>query len=416
MSVIPAVEWAQLLVLATLLWGTGAVQVAARSLNSVQRRVWASGGRDDETDETGGEVVEAAFLVLDLARQTLLILLTVRIVLSLNAIGWPPTAAAAVALGAFLAAGKLLPNWSVVALGSPRSLRIFHLLFAAERLIFALPAAYLQATARRARLRHREENGEPDRGDLGTFLDMAEEEGLVSESEEALLRGVADFEDSVVREVMTPRGDVVAINASAALSDLQALIAEHRFSRIPVTGDDLDDVVGIAHLKDLVAALGEGHGDEPLTPIIRPAHFVPETKRANELLSEFQGRREQLSIVVDEYGGTAGLITLEDVLEEIVGEIQDEDEDEETLIEVDDDGVTVSGKAELEDLAEVMGVTAGEGEIHTVGGLVFRELGRVPVAGEAFDHDGLSFEIVEADERRVHRVRVRPTGAIEEVE
>jgi len=405
-SQVLAVEIVLIAVLALLLWGTAAVAAAARTLNRVQRRAWASGGGEEAAEESEADAVEEAFLTLGLARQTLVVLLVARVVFTLVAAGWTVAASTGAAFGMVLLVDKLLPYWGVALSGPGRVLRVLHVLFAAERMAFRLPAGHLQRAARRARLRHREDNGEPERGDLGTFLDMAEEEGLVTESEEALLRGVAEFEDAVAREVMTPRVDVVAIDSDAVLADLQALIAEHRFSRIPVISDDLDHVVGIANLKDLVTALGEGTGGEPLTRIVRPAHFVPETKKVSELLSEFQHRREQLSIVVDEYGGTAGLVTLEDVLEEIVGEIQDEDENEEPLIEVGSDGITVSGKAEIEDVAEAIGVEVAEGDFHTVGGLVFTELGRVPVSGESFEYGGLRFDILDADERRVHRVGV----------
>ena len=413
MSQVPTAEIGLLVIFALMLWATAGVSVAARCLNRVQRRAWANGGREEAIDEGGADAVEDAFTSLGLARQTLLAVLVARLVLTLVAVGWTPAAATAAAFGAFVVVDRLLPYWSVAFLGPGRVLRLLRVLFAAERLVFRLPARHLQRTTRRARLRHREENGEPGRGDLGTFLDMAEEEGLVTESEEALLRGVADFEDTIAREVMTPRVDVVAVDSAAALTDLQALIAEHRFSRIPVVSDDLDHVVGIANLKDLVTALGEGPGDEPLMRIVRPAHFVPETKRVSELLSEFQRRHEQLSIVVDEYGGTAGLVTLEDVLEEIVGEIQDEDENEAPLIEVADEGIVASGKAEIEDVAEAIGVEVAEGESHTVGALVFRELGRVPLRGESFEYGGLRFDILDADERRVHRVSVRQVAELE---
>jgi len=396
-----------LAVLAALLWATATVSVAARSLNRVQRRTWANGGREAALEEGGADAVEDAFISLGLARQTLLVLLVIRLVFTLVTTGWTPAAATAAAVAAFALVDKLLPYWTVALVGPGPALRVLQVLFAVERMLFSWPAAHLRRAARRARRRHREENGDPERGDLGTFLDMAEEEGLVTESEEALLRGVADFEDTIAREVMTPRVDVVAIDSDAVLADLQALIAEHRFSRIPVISADLDHVVGIANLKDLVTALGEGSGDEALTRIVRPAHFVPETKKVSELLSEFQHRHEQLSIVVDEYGGTAGLVTLEDVLEEIVGEIRDEDENEEMLIETREDGIVASGKAEIEDVAAAVGVDVPEGEFHTVGGLVFRELGRVPVRGESFEYGGLQFDILDADERRVHRVSVR---------
>ncbi len=412
----PTADLVVLATLALLLWGAAAVSVAARSLNRVQRRAWANGRKDDPVEEGGADAVEDAFISLGLARQTLLVLLVARLVFTLVAAGVTTLSSTGAAFAAFVLVDKLLPYWTVALVGPGPVLRVLHILFATARMAFSLPAGHLQRTARLARLRHRAENGDPERGDLGTFLDMAEEEGLVTESEEALLRGVAEFEDTIAREVMTPRVDVVAIDSDAMLRDLQALIAEHRFSRIPVVSADLDHVVGIANLKDLVTALGEGTSDEPLTRIVRPAHFVPETKKVSELLSEFQHRHEQLSIVVDEYGGTAGLVTLEDVLEEIVGEIQDEDENEEALIETGEEGIIASGKAEIEDLAEAIGVEVAEGEFHTVGGLVFSKLGRVPVRGERFEYSGLRFDILDADERRVHRVgvcRIQPAEPAE---
>ncbi|NKB87882.1 MAG: CBS domain-containing protein [Acidobacteria bacterium] len=401
-----ALDVAQLVVLGALLWLTATVAVAARGLNRVQRRIWATGDRDEAADDGGPDAVAAAFVSLNLARQTWLVLLTVRVTVAALAMGWSLGQVVAVALLVYLIVDKLLPYWTVALAGAGVALGALRLVFVAQRAVFSLPAGYLQGRARQARERQRALDGEPDGGDLGTFLDMAEEEGLVSESEEALLRGVAEFDDAVVREIMTPRVDVVAIESDATLRDLQKLIAEHRLSRIPVISDNLDQVVGVTNLKDLVTALGETDSAEPITRIIRPAHFVPETKKVNELLGEFQLRREQLSIVVDEYGGTAGVVTLEDVLEEIVGEIQDEDEDEETLVEVSPDGVLASGKAELEELEAAVGIDIEEGEFHTVGGLVFRELGRVPLRGESFEYGGLRFDVVDADERRVHRVRV----------
>lgn len=398
--------WLALAGVALLLAATATVTVAARTLNRVQRRQWASGS-DEAFDEGAAGAVEVAFISLSMARQILLVVQSMLIArIAIVDAGLPVWQALLAAVGAYLVVDKILPYWLVALLGSQSVLGALRPVLAVERLLFALPASYLQGTVRRAR--HNSSAAGDERGNLGTFLDIAEEEGLVSGSGEALLRGVVEFEDTVVREVMTPRVDVMAIESDATLADLLDLIAEHRLSRIPVIIGDLDHVVGIVNLKDLAAALGRGDNGQPVTSIVRPSQFVPETKRVSELLQEFQRLQEQVAIVVDEYGGTAGLVTLEDVLEEIVGEIQDEDEAEETLIEVRADGVFAAGKAEVADLGEALGIEIAEGEYHTVGGLVFTHLGRVPLRGESFENEDLRFEVLDADERRVHALLVRP--------
>lgn len=395
---------------ALLLSFTAALLLAGRSLNRRQRRDWAivsrrSSGVSD-VDVTAS--VEAAFTSMSLARQLALVLLivqTAHVLGRVQDVPRLPTVLAA-ALGLYLLFDKLLPYALVGALGGTAVIRLFRPLFVAERLLLAPIAGLLGSLTDRARARTVEEQPDVEGGVLGDFIDLAEEEGLVTESEEALLRGVADFEEAVVRQVMTPRVDIVAIESGAALKDLRKIIAEHRLSRIPVTGGDLDHVVGIAHLKDLVGALEQHDEDLLLATIVRPAWFVPESKRVNELLAEFQRRQTQMAIVVDEYGGTAGLVTLEDAVEEIVGEIQDEDEQPEILIEVDGDSVVASGKAEIEDVEEALGVDIGNGDFHTVGGLVFTRFGHVPAVGECLQHGALLLEVLEADERRIQRVRI----------
>ena len=245
---------------------------------------------------------------------------------------------------------------------------------------------------------------------------MAEESGLVSEQDEALLRGVAEFREVLVDHVMTPRVDIVALPASATLGALRELVAEHKHSRVPVIGENIDEVVGVANIRDLVAALGEQGTDVSVQGITRPAMFVPETKRVSDLTREFQKRHEHLAIVVDEYGGTAGLVTLEDLLEEIVGEIQDELEDaeEQTVVQQPDGAVVAVGKAEIEDIEEMLDVEIGVDGFETVGGMAFVHLGYVPKPGESFERDGLHVEVLEADERRVHRVRIRAIRTVAE--
>ena len=169
----------------------------------------------------------------------------------------------------------------------------------------------------------------------------------------------------------------------------------------------IDQVVGVVNIKDLVEALSEGALKKKVTEIARPAVFVPETKRVRDMLSEFQRRREHLAIVVDEYGGTAGLVSIEDLLEEIVGEIQDEYEDEEQpVVEQPDGTVIADGKAEVEEIERALQVELGDTEFETVGGMASVHLGYVPRPGEEFDYGELHVTVLEADDRRVHRVRI----------
>jgi CBS domain containing-hemolysin-like protein len=212
----------------------------------------------------------------------------------------------------------------------------------------------------------------------------------------------------MVREVMTPRPDIVAIDANATVGELQALAREQQYSRIPVFRETLDNIVGFISIKDLIL-LPDTAPSQPITPLIRPAYFVPETKRVPELLQEFQRKRVQAAIVVDEYGGTAGLVTLEDLLEEIVGEIRDEyDIESEPVLQEEDGSFVFSGRTHVRELAERLKVEIEEGEgYETVGGYLLAHVGRVPAAGETFEIDGLSVEVLEAERRRITRVRVR---------
>lgn len=222
-----------------------------------------------------------------------------------------------------------------------------------------------------------------------------------------LIRSLVDFRETMVREVMTPRPDIVAVSGRATLGELFALFREQQYSRVPVYNESLDNILGFIFVKDLIQ-LTATDPVQPITPLIRPAYFVPETKRVPELLREFQRNRVQSAIVVDEYGGIAGLVTLEDLLEEIVGEIRDEyDVEVEPVVEERDGTYVFSGKAHVEDLAHRLKVNIeGEG-FETVGGYLLAHLGRVPAVGETFDVDGLAVEVLEAERRRINRVRIR---------
>jgi putative hemolysin len=221
-----------------------------------------------------------------------------------------------------------------------------------------------------------------------------------------LLRSLVEFRETMAREVMTPRPDIVAIEASATIGELLTLAREQQYSRIPAYTESLDNIDGMISIKDLIL-LDLADVSQPITPLIRPAHFVPETKLVPELLAEFQRKRIQAALVVDEYGGTAGLVTVEDLLEEIVGEIRDEYDTELEPIVEESDGVYVfSGRTHVRELEERLRVKVEGDGYETVGGYLLSHVGRVPAVGETFDIDGLSVEVLEAERRRINRVRV----------
>ena len=239
------------------------------------------------------------------------------------------------------------------------------------------------------------------------YFAAGEQEGLIERDERKLLQSIVDFGDTLVHEVMTPRPDIVAIRADATLAELRAFFREQEYSRIPVYADSLDNILGFVFIKDLIRLPETEPPDRPVSTLVRPAYVVPETKRVSELLREFQRQQWQIAIVVDEYGGTAGLVTLEDLLEEIVGEIRDEyDVETEPFVDEGQGRFVVSGKADIEALGERLGVEIEADGFETVGGYVMARLGRVPAAGEIHAIDELNVEVLDAERRRVHRVRV----------
>lgn len=222
-----------------------------------------------------------------------------------------------------------------------------------------------------------------------------------------LLKSVMDFGETQVQEVMTPRPDIVAIRSSATLDELRRLVQEQEYSRLPVFVDNIDNIVGLIVVKDLFQLPEPPGGSRLVTDFMRPAAFVPETKRVVDVLREFQQKRLQLAIVVDEYGGTAGLVSVEDVVEELVGEIRDEYDVEVEPVVAEVDGAYVfSAKVAIGDMTERLGVVIEGDGFETVGGYVLSRAGRVPLPGETITADGLSVEVLEAERRRIHRVRI----------
>jgi putative hemolysin len=249
-----------------------------------------------------------------------------------------------------------------------------------------------------------------------TAAEQQEEEKAISEEEgRELLQSIVDFTETIVREVMTPRPDIVAIQSDATLAELRELFREQQYSRIPVYGENLDNIIGIVFVKDLVS-LPPG-GEPPLTTLIRQAYFVPESKRVSELLKELQRKQAHMAIVVDEYGGTAGLVTVEDVLEEIVGEIRDEyDVEAETVTDEGNGSFVFSGKVSVDEVADRLGVRIEREGFETVGGYLLSHLGRMPYIGEKFEVDDLEAEVLEVERRRINKVRLRRRAPVEQGE
>jgi len=252
-----------------------------------------------------------------------------------------------------------------------------------------------------------DEAEEVDEHDLAAFIGAGTEAGILAPEDGKLIESILELGDSVAREIMTPRTDVAAVPVSADFDAVRSAFADSMFTRLPVFRESLDRIEGVVHVKDamLAAVQGERPGAGAL---MRPVLIVPETKPLRELLREFQARRQQLAVVVDEYGGTSGIVTLEDVLEEIVGEIQDEHEAEPPDVEeVGDGAYAVAGGAHVEVLEELFGVEVDEEGFDSVAGLVLERLGHLPRPGEKLRWQGLAFEVLEVDRRRLRRVRVR---------
>jgi putative hemolysin len=283
------------------------------------------------------------------------------------------------------------------------------------RLIRPLTAAFVEIIDVRRDREAADETAAPETADAAPAATPGpkgpglrdEEQGVISQEEgRELLQSVVDFTETVVREVMTPRPDIVAVHADATPQDLRTLFREQQYSRMPVYRENLDNIAGIVFVKDLVAL--PPTAEPPLTTLMRSAYFVPESKRVSELLKEMQRRQAQMAIVVDEYGGTAGLVTVEDLLEEIVGEIRDEyDVESETVVDEGDGTFVFSGKVNVDEVKVRLGIEVEREGFETVGGYLLSHLGRMPYVGERFDVDGLDVEVLEVERRRIAKVRLR---------
>jgi CBS domain containing-hemolysin-like protein len=263
-----------------------------------------------------------------------------------------------------------------------------------------------------------EEKPDPEQAQqegLEALVEAAQEEGILEHEEARLIEQVVEFGDKRVREVMTPRPEVTAIPAGATIEQLRRLLVETKFSRIPVYDGTLDEIVGVVHARDIVQVPESEARTRTVRELYRPAMFVPETKLGSRLLKEMQAKRQQIAIVIDEHGLTAGLVTIEDLVEQIVGDISEEDRVPVPEVAREADGtLLLRGSVEVSKVAELCGVELDSpeaAEATTIGGLLNALAGHVPVPGEALEHAGLRFEVLEANQRKVLRLRARRKSA-----
>ena len=260
-----------------------------------------------------------------------------------------------------------------------------------------------QLSAHRERLDAQDEDKDEE---ISALIHVGQSEGILEKEDSVLIRGVMEFGDTVAREVMIPRTDMVCAPASSSLKVAAELMAKARHTRLPLYEGQVDNIVGVAYLKDFLAHVLGGEGDRPVSDFARTVPFVPENKPISALLREFQAQKLQLAIVVDEYGGVDGLVTTEDLVEEIVGEIQEADEPGGGPITDLSPGVVEAlGRAPLCDLAERLGVDLPEGDYDSVAGWITTSLGAIPHQGQHLEFDGVEVDVLSADKRRIHRVR-----------
>jgi putative hemolysin len=240
----------------------------------------------------------------------------------------------------------------------------------------------------------------------------AAESNQIEHDERRLIESILEFGDTVVREVMVPRPDIVSVDHDFRVADVMEVVLLNGYSRVPVLGDGIDDVVGLVFAKDLMRAERDGREDEPVANLVRPARAVPETKSVSELLREMQAEQFHMAIVIDEYGGTAGVVTLEDLIEELVGEIVDEFDTEDARVEpVPAGGVRVSGRLTIDDANDLLAVELPEGDYDTVGGLVLSELGRLAATGDTVEVLGARLTVERVQGRRIMRVHIEELAA-----
>jgi len=246
---------------------------------------------------------------------------------------------------------------------------------------------------------------------IQSIIDSGERDGLIDRQSGEMIRNILDLRETLAREVMIPRTEIVAVSDSSSIEDILALVMNHGHTRMPFYNENIDNIIGILNVKDLLRFWSQQVGKEDITSILRSTYYIPETKNIHLLLHELKEKKSHMAIVIDEYGGTSGLVTLEDLIEEIVGEIHDEhDIEEDPFVKLTGGDVLVDSRVDIEEFEEYFGIDIPEGQFETLGGFIFFLIKKIPVAGETLGYKDLKITIEAADERSIQKVRIQRTG------
>jgi putative hemolysin len=405
---LPLLGWAVLLLLPVAALSALLSALLERS-GPIRLRHWAeeSGGRLRQLYDDPARFILFRYLLSLTARLAPLLLFVALVEMLAGLRALHPTAWA---LGSvlFLVAAIELVNRLLVGRDPERALRVFTWAYRAVLIVLAPVLAVLAplVPVRQERRENGEESESASDEEIEAFIDVGTREGILEPEQGEMLWSIVDFGDTLARSVMTPRIDIVCAPVTATIDELADRFVESGHSRLPLYQESIDNIVGVLHIRDVLRALRSA---EPVSvpDLVKPPLFIPETKPLSELLKELQARFQQVAIVVDEYGGTAGLVTVEDLLEEIVGEIMDEHEALVAELEPVSEGVwRLDGRAHVELLDELFQVDLDDAEFETVAGLIFTALGRVPQVGESVDCYGLRFTVEAVADRRIQTVRV----------
>lgn len=246
--------------------------------------------------------------------------------------------------------------------------------------------------------------------EIQQLIDEGEQRGVISEDEGEMIQGIFSFRDTIAREIMVPRTDTVCAHSETKIKDIIQLIIQSGHSRIPIYQDNMDNVIGTLHAKDLLSYWGTEKFD--VRSILRTPYFIPETKKISEVLQDLRDNKSHIAVVIDEYGGTAGILTLEDIIEEIIGEVMDEyDADEKLIVEHGDGSISVNARVNIEELEDYLNVELPEGKFESVGGFVMSLLGKVPATNERVVFEDLEMVIESANSRKIDKIRIRKIGS-----